>query len=98
MKAYNSLHVFPDVSPALALLREKKELVDAYIFSNGTDEMVGNSVKLSADLGPHADIFRALVTVDALQVFKPDQRVYDHLAKAVGREGNKSDIWLVTSK
>lgn len=98
MRAYDSLQVFPEVPRALAMLRDKMDLVDAYVFSNGTDEMVANSVRLSPDLEPHADVFRSLVTVEPVKAFKPDLRVYEHLAKEVGRQGNKSDVWLVTAK
>ncbi|KAI0121686.1 HAD-like domain-containing protein [Xylariales sp. AK1849] len=97
MKAYDALHVFPEVPAVLKLLQEKSDSVDAYIFSNGTVEMVGNSVKSSPDLGPHKDLFKALVTVDKLLVYKPDMKVYEHLVREVGKEGHKSDVWVVSA-
>ncbi|KAH8645675.1 HAD-like domain-containing protein [Xylariales sp. PMI_506] len=97
MRAYDALHVFPDVSAALNLLREKSDLIDAYVFSNGTAEMVGNSINSSPDLGPCASVFRSLITVDTLRVFKPDKRVYEHLVQVVGKQENKSDVWVVSA-
>lgn len=97
MQAYDALHTFPEVPAALRLLSEKSDSVDAYIFSNGTVEMVGNSVKSSPDLGPHADIFKSLVTVDELKVYKPARKVYEHLVSTVGKQGNTSDVWLVSA-
>ncbi|ORY60985.1 HAD-like domain-containing protein [Pseudomassariella vexata] len=97
MKSYDSLHVFSEIPSALKVLGQNSHLVEAYVFSNGTEEMVSNSVKLSPDLGPHADIFKSLVTVDTLQVYKPDVGVYEHLLRAVGREGSKNRTWLVSA-
>ncbi|KAK7992572.1 hypothetical protein PG988_001366 [Apiospora saccharicola] len=97
MKAYDRLHAFPEVSPALKLLKEKSDLVDVYVFSNGTDAMVGNSIKSSPDLGPHADLFKSLVTVEDVKAYKPDKRVYAHLLKQVGKEGHKEDVWVVSA-
>ncbi|KAI1848381.1 hypothetical protein JX266_005687 [Neoarthrinium moseri] len=96
MQAYDFLHVFPEIPAALKLVRENSNLVDAYIFSNGTLEMVGTSVKSSPDLGPHASLFKSLITVDDVKCYKPAARVYEHLVKEAGKEGSKSDVWLVS--
>lgn len=97
MEAYDRLHAFPEVSPALNLLKKKSDQVDVYVFSNGTDAMVGNSIKSSPDLGPHADLFQSLVTVEDVKAYKPDKRVYTHLIKQVGKERSKEDVWVVSA-
>lgn len=97
MRAYDSLRIFPDVPAALKLLSENENIVDAHIFSNGTLEMVDNSVKSSPDLGPHAGVFKNLISVDSLKVYKPAMEVYEHLVREVGKEGNTKDIWLVSA-
>lgn len=97
MKSYDALHVFPEIPSALKLLENNKDSVDAYVFSNGTDEMVGNSIKTSPELGTHAERFKSLITVDSLKCFKPDRRVYDHLVEQVGKQGEASDVWVVSA-
>jgi 2-haloacid dehalogenase len=97
MRAYDALHVFPEVPAMLGLLRERHDSVDAYVFSNGTEEMVGNSIKTSPELGPHAALFKSMITVDTIQVFKPSLRVYEHLVRTVGKQGNASDVWVVSA-
>ncbi|KAK8044228.1 hypothetical protein PG993_004252 [Apiospora rasikravindrae] len=97
MKAYDKLHVFPEVSAALELLKKKSDRVDVYVFSNGTDAMVGNSIKSSPDLGPHAGLFKSLVTVEDVKAYKPDMRVYAHLVKQVGKEDGSDDVWVVSA-
>ncbi|KAI0425757.1 haloacid dehalogenase [Xylaria sp. FL1042] len=97
MTAYDALHVFPEIPAAMRLLQQHKEAVDAYIFSNGTDEMVGNSIQTSPELGPHADLFQSLVTVDSLKCFKPDPRTYAHLVEQSGKKGHLGDVWVVSA-
>jgi 2-haloacid dehalogenase len=96
MKAYDSLHVFPEIPKALDAVREESQ-IDAYIFSNGTNDMVGASVKSSPDLKPYADLFKGLVTVHGVQVFKPAMKVYEDLLSKVGKEGKAGDVWVVTA-
>jgi 2-haloacid dehalogenase len=98
MKAYDSLGTFPDVEPALRSLASDS-LIDAYVFSNGTDAMVSSSVKQSPSLSPHASVFKGLVTVQEIGAFKPDARVYQYLAKKVGKTTSREDmatVWLVS--
>ncbi|KAI1097869.1 haloacid dehalogenase [Jackrogersella minutella] len=97
MRSYDSLHVFPEIPSALKLLEDNSDSVEAYVFSNGTDEMVGNSLKTSPELGPHAKRFKSLITVDSVKCFKPDRRVYDHLVEQVGKQENPSDVWVVSA-
>jgi 2-haloacid dehalogenase len=97
MKAYDSLNVFPEIPRAMELLEQRSEDVDAYIFSNGTDEMVGNSVNSSPDLSPYAGRFKSLVTVHGLKVFKPDRRTYTHLVEQTGKSGDAGNVWVVSA-
>lgn len=94
MDEYDHLSTFPDVTPALQNLNSRPD-IKSVIFSNGTKEMVSNSVLRSQSLSPHAALFADLVTVDAVQKFKPAPEVYQHLATSTGAE--MEDIWLVTA-
>ncbi|KAK4694652.1 2-haloacid dehalogenase, partial [Lecanoromycetidae sp. Uapishka_2] len=98
MKAYDSLSTFPDVPGALKDL-DKESDITAVVFSNGTNSMVTNSVKSSPDLGPHASVFKDIVTVEKVQCFKPAPLVYYHLAKKMGKATTKEamgEMWLVS--
>ena len=97
MEAYDSLSTFPDVSPALEAIA-KTERIHAVVFSNGTDSMVGNSVKSSPDLSPHASVFKDIITVEEIRCFKPHPKVYFHLAEKVGKSRDAmEEIWLVSA-
>ena len=72
MRSYDALRVFPEIPSALELLEENGDSVEAHVFSNGTGEMVRNSIHTSPDLGPHAGRFKSLITVDEVKCFKPD--------------------------
>ena len=96
MSAYNSLSIFPDVAPALESLAQSPS-VTPVVFSNGTDEMVGNSVHRSPDLSPYSKVFRDFVTVEEVKKFKPHPDVYYHLAKKVDKsKETMGGIWLVS--
>ena len=96
MKAYDSLSTFPDVSPALEAIAEAPD-VTPIIFSNGTTEMVRNSVYSSPDLGPHASLFKKLVSVEPVRRFKPHPTVYYEMAVQVGKYRDEMEnIWLVS--
>lgn len=61
--------------------------------------MVANSVQRSPDLAPHAKVFKQIVTVEEVRCFKPDPRVYWHLAERVARERSEEGMggmWLVS--
>ena len=96
MEAYNSLATFPDVAVALEKLSSDPE-VDAYIFTNGSDEMVNSSVSKSSGLGPYHEVFKGIVTVEEMKRFKPNKTVYEHFMRTVGKEDDVASIWLVTS-
>ncbi|PQE20617.1 haloacid dehalogenase type II protein [Rutstroemia sp. NJR-2017a BBW] len=98
MKAYDNLGTFPDVEAGLKEIADDPS-IEAYIFSNGTDAMVGSSVNKSPSLSKHASVFKGLVTVEDIKVYKPAPLVYQHLAKKVGKSTRKDDmatIWLVS--
>jgi 2-haloacid dehalogenase len=98
MKAYDSLGTFADVEPALKAVAAD-ESIDAYVFSNGTDAMVGSSVRSSPSLSPHAKVFKDLITVEECGSYKPDARVYRHLARKVGKSTDAegmAGVWLVS--
>ncbi|KAI0868230.1 haloacid dehalogenase [Hypoxylon argillaceum] len=97
MRAYDALHVFPEIPAAMQLLQAHAGGVGAYVFSNGTDAMVGESVRTSAELRPYAELFRALITVDSVGCFKPDPRTYAHLVEQVGKGADPVDVWVVSA-
>lgn len=97
MKAYDALHVFPEIPKALKAVRDCPQL-EPYIFSNGTEAMVGASVKSSPDLKPYADLFKGFVTTHDVQTFKPAMSTYEHLLTISGKEGKAGeDVWVVSA-
>jgi 2-haloacid dehalogenase len=96
MRAYDALHVFPEVPAALKTIEDSPS-VEAYVFSNGTRQMISASVKTSPDLGPCASVFKGLLSVEDVQAFKPDKRTYEHLLREVGKAERPGDVWLVSS-
>lgn len=96
MKAYDSLSTFPDVSATLDDIAKASWLTPV-VFSNGTLQMVSNSVHSSPDLSPHASAFKSMVTVESVKCFKPDPAVYYHLAEQVGKSREEmGSMWLVS--
>ncbi|RVX67049.1 hypothetical protein B0A52_08292 [Exophiala mesophila] len=93
MQSYDQLSTFPDVNPALDRLAENPN-IECVVFSNGTNIMVSNSVNKSGSLRSSA--FKDLITVDAIEQFKPAPEVYKYLAEKVGKLGQESDLWLVS--
>ena len=91
MESYNRLQVFPEVPEALDVI-EKDQSIDACIFSNGTLSMIQASVQSFSQ-----SVFKKILTVEDVQVFKPDQRTYRHLLEQYGKEGQPADVWLVSS-
>jgi 2-haloacid dehalogenase len=70
MGAYLALDPFPEVPAMLDAL--KRAGMRLAILSNGNPEMLDSMVAASG----LADRFEAVLSVDAVQVFKPDPRVY----------------------
>ncbi|KAK4231955.1 HAD-like domain-containing protein [Podospora fimiseda] len=94
MQAYNRLSVFSDAHAGLALIEKNTEGLDTCIFSNGTLKMISESV---APFSSDSSLFRKIVTVEDVQVFKPDKRTYEHLLKQYEKENKPGDVWLVSS-
>ncbi|KAL8926518.1 MAG: hypothetical protein Q9208_002845 [Pyrenodesmia sp. 3 TL-2023] len=96
MSAYDSLSTFPDVAPTLESLADQTKTTPV-IFSNGTQEMVSNSVNHSPELSPYAKVFQDIVTVEEVKKFKPHPDVYFHLAKNMGKgKEQMGEMWLVS--
>jgi 2-haloacid dehalogenase len=97
LTAYDSLSTFPDVQPTLGHLANRPEIA-AVVFSNGTQDMVTNSVHHSPDLSPHSAVFKEIITVDEVRGFKPAPAVYTHLAQKMGKSPSSqmADLWLVS--
>lgn len=70
LEAYRALGAYPDAAPALAALRGRG--LRTGILSNGSPEMLASAVA-SAGL---ADLLDAVLSVDAVRVFKTDPRAY----------------------
>ncbi|KAK1638863.1 haloacid dehalogenase [Colletotrichum phormii] len=99
MEAYNGLQAFPDIEPAMRIV-EGDDSIDAYVFSNGTDDMVGASIRTCPEINQRKSrIFgpEKLVTVEGAGCFKPAPATYRHFAETVGMTGREGDIWLVSS-
>ncbi|APA14245.1 hypothetical protein SS1G_11960 [Sclerotinia sclerotiorum 1980 UF-70] len=98
MNAYNSLTIFPDVSSGLENLAKDTEII-AHVFSNGTNEMVSESVNKSPQLSGFRQLFKELITVEEVECYKPHPKVYEHLVrKARGdvRREDREGVWLVS--
>ncbi len=89
LQAYRVLPAFDDVAASLEALHTNG--CRLYPFSNGTVEMVDAVLA-------HAGIdswFEPVISVDVLQTFKPDPRVYRHVTEVAGLAPR--DCWLVSS-
>ncbi|KHN97142.1 haloacid dehalogenase [Metarhizium album ARSEF 1941] len=98
LDAYNGLDTFPDADEGLAVVSQTPAL-EAYIFSNGTVEMVNSSLKTSPSLAKSGAKFSEanIVSVDGLGVYKPDPRAYEHMAERAGLAHQLQRVWLVSS-
>ncbi|KIJ56430.1 hypothetical protein M422DRAFT_199106 [Sphaerobolus stellatus SS14] len=93
--AYDQLTVFKDVPTTLEKLKNIPS-IGTVIFSNGTEKMVGNSIKNCSDLKHFHETVLPFVSVDLVKAFKPSPIVYGHLAKTVGFEDKVSQLWMVS--
>jgi len=73
LEAYLTLAAFPDVKPGLEALKQRG--LRLVILSNGAPNMLEAAVR-SAGI---ADLLDAILSVEAVKIFKPSPRVY-HLA------------------
>ena len=89
IEAYRRLPAFPDVVPAIRSLKQAGFKLAA--FSNGVEASLRALLGHSGIL-PHLD---AMISVDDLKTYKPDPRVYRHLAKRLG--SSLENTWLASS-
>jgi 2-haloacid dehalogenase len=97
MSAYDTLGIFPDVSPVFKHLENSPHIYPV-VFSNGTSTMINASLTKSPDLSPHAKLFQKVVLVEPVRRYKPDPQVYSHLCEQVGKggKGQERHVWLVS--
>ena len=88
MAAYLDLDLFPDVTPALAALKDQGHALVA--FSNGVESTLRTLLSRAGAMPYLTDI----VSVDDLQTFKPDPAVYAYLAERCNSD--MSNTWLVS--
>jgi len=81
MHAYRQLAIFPEVRAVLAALKERKRA----ILSNGSPEMLNALAEANGLAGE----FDAVISVDALKIYKPDPRVYQLAVDAFGIEAGR---------
>jgi 2-haloacid dehalogenase len=89
MQVYRKLPAYGDVPASLQALAAQG--LRLFAFSNGTAEAVSGLLR-------HAQIdqyFEGVVSVDALQTFKPDPRVYRHFVEVAAADAEY--CWLVSS-
>ncbi|KAL7918219.1 HAD-like domain-containing protein [Trichoderma austrokoningii] len=98
MNAYNGLDAYPEVEAGLGLIAKTPE-VTAYVFSNGTEDMITASLRTSPSLARSSSVLPTsrVVSVDPIRVFKPDLRTYEHFAKVAGVKPQADKLWLVSS-
>ena len=89
LNSYRKLPAFADVLPGLTALKTQGHRMIA--FSNGVAESVH---KLLIHAGIR-DLFDEIVSVDDLQTFKPDPRVYQYLTDRGGLDSHST--WLISS-
>jgi|SRR5579859_2553659 len=76
LEGYRQLRLFPEVRDALAALRGKKMA----ILSNGSPAMLNSLIEYSG----LARTFDAVISVDALKIFKPHPSIYGLATKQLG--------------
>ena len=86
---YRQLPAFDDVQTGLSQLKTAGHPL--YAFSNGVEEDI-EALLESAGI---SSFFEGIVSVDSLQTFKPDPRVYQHMISTAGLA--PADTWLVSS-
>ena len=89
LEAYQTLPAFDDAKVVLPRLFSAGYRL--YAFSNGTSDTVERLLR-TTDI---YESFSGIVSVDDVQSFKPDPKVYAHLLQATGSIA--SDTWLISS-
>jgi 2-haloacid dehalogenase len=88
LDGYRRLPPFPEVSGALASLRDAGHRL--YAFSNGHPD----DLEALLDQAGLRSVFVDVVSVHAVQSFKPDRAVYTHFLACSG--ASAADTWLVS--
>lgn len=78
LDAYLTLDAYPDVAPALTDIKAAGN--STAIFTNGTRGMVDAAIAASGIGG----LLDHVITVEAMQRFKPEPAVYEHARNSVG--------------
>ena len=78
LAAYEELDPYPDVVPALKKLREGG--ARTAILSNGSDAMLANATRAAGV----SDLLDAVLSVDAMKVFKPRTEIYGLVGQSFG--------------
>jgi 2-haloacid dehalogenase len=73
LDAYRNLDCYPEVPELIRALRSQGKLLA--VLSNGSPDMLSTAIEAAGLEG----CFDAVLSVDLLRAYKPDQRVYDHL-------------------
>ena len=89
MDAYLTLTAFPDVRPGLEALKQAG--VRVAILSNGEPKML----QAAAESAGIAQILDAIISVEAVQIFKPSPRVYGLIAERL--PGDPGAVGFVSS-
>lgn len=96
LHAYDNLTPFDDVIAALDKL-EALSNINCVVFSNGTRQMMVNSVNGSKGLSSKSAVFSQLISVDHVRSFKPAPEVYRYLKNCVQGSGLEGELYLVSS-
>lgn len=89
LERYRNLEAYPDAASGLAHLKQQGYIL--YAFSNGVESSLKHLLE-QARLYTHLD---GIISVDEIRTFKPDPRVYHHLAQRLGSA--LADTWLISS-
>jgi hypothetical protein len=84
MAQYDDLERFADVEPGLKRLKETGHTM--VVFSNGSPRML-NTLMDAAKVRPY---FEGFVSVDEVRAYKPSPKVYQHVARRLGRPSGRS--------
>ena len=89
LNIYKTLQAFPDVIPSLESFKNSNYTVVA--FSNGVE----STLRILLSNASLMDYLEDIISVDELQTYKPNPKVYEHLATKTGAK--QKNCWLVSS-
>ncbi|KAF2278412.1 haloacid dehalogenase [Westerdykella ornata] len=98
MTSYNTLSLFPDAGPLFPALKAFANSFYPVIFSNGTKDMLNAMCSDSEEFAPHVPLFRDVVVVEEVGMFKPAPEVYRHLCEKIGKGKveQRGNVWLIS--